>query len=112
MPHCIIEHSNNIDGKSLVSAVYSGAKCSQLFAVSDIKVRTMSFDVYQAGDGVSVPQSFVHVTTKILSGRSLEQRSELSRWILSELDALTLCDASITVEVVGIETASYAKKVR
>ncbi|ROR98001.1 5-carboxymethyl-2-hydroxymuconate isomerase [Sinobacterium caligoides] len=108
MPHCIIEHSKNLEPAKLIDAVYQGARKSNLFEDDDIKSRTMGFDYYQSG---STKNSFVHVTTKILSGRNLEQRAMLSRSILSELESLNIQSTSLTVEVVEIERTSYAKVV-
>ena len=108
MPHCIIEYSKNLEAAQLIDAVYQGARKSKLFEDDDIKSRTMEFDHYQSG---STKNSFVHVTTKILSGRNLEQRSMLSRLILSELESLSIQSTSLTVEVVEMERTSYAKVV-
>jgi len=110
MPHCIIEYSKDlektIDPSQLLTAVYLGALSSKLFASDDIKSRTLSFEHFQCG---TIKSSFVHVTTKILSGRTLEQRTMLSNSILAELRNLDFSSTSLTVEVVDIEKASYAK---
>jgi len=110
MPHCLIEHSNDLAPLSLLTAVYDGAKKSQLFSNADIKTRTrtLGFDDYQSGP---IKAPFVHVTAKILSGRSLEQRTMLAQLILAELEKLSLTATSLTVEVLEIEKASYAKVV-
>ncbi len=111
MPHCIIEHSSNITGDKLVPLVYKGALKSELFEAdgSDIKVRVLPFEHYQTGN---VNMDFIHVTLKILSGRSIEQKTMLSRSVLGMLEMFVLEKASISVEVVDIERESYAKVVR
>ena len=45
MPHCIIEHSNEIDGSALIPLVHKGASESGLFQAegSEVKVRAMSY---------------------------------------------------------------------
>jgi len=110
MPHCIIEYSQNLEKivscEQLITAVYQGALSSQLFAGNDIKVRSLSFENYQCG---STKSPFIHVVTKILSGRTLEQRSKLSQAILTELKKLDCPATSLTVEIVEIEKSSYAK---
>jgi len=108
VPHCIIEHSNNFEPSALITAVFKGAQQSKLFEDSDIKTRTITFEHYQTG---LQSQSFVHVTTKILSGRNLAQRQMLSQLILVQLESLNMLAVSLTVEVVEIEKASYAKVV-
>ena len=108
MPHCIIEHSDDLDSQQLISAVFEGTLASGLFSEQDIKTRTQAFAHYQSARS---RQSFVHVTTKILDGRNLQQRSMLSQAILDQLQQLQLAAVSLTVEVLEIEKASYAKVV-
>jgi 5-carboxymethyl-2-hydroxymuconate isomerase len=108
VPHCVIEHSANVDGKSLVSLVHKGALASNLFEAkgSDIKVRALSYSNFQTGN---VDLDFVHVTLKILSGRNVEQKSILTQLVLEQLKTLHLINCSISVEVVDIDSASYTK---
>ena len=108
MPHCIVEHSADIDGETLVSLVHRGALESNLFDSegSDIKVRAAPYSDYQTG---SVNIDFVHVTLRILSGRNLDQKSNLSQLVLNKLEGLLTNGCSISVEVVDIDRDSYAK---
>ena len=110
MPHCIIEYSQDIEAKptSLINAVFQGALKSQLFEENHIKTRTIAFDNYQVG---ALKESFIHVTARILSGRTVEQRSMLSQSILTTLAELNLSSVTMTVEVVEMERDSYAKKI-
>ena len=110
MPHCIIECSDNFSNSSklLIDAVHQGALASELFSEDDIKTRLVTYDAFQTG---TTEKPFVHVVAKILAGRSSEQKSTLSHVILSELQAINLGMCSITVEVVDIDTSSYAKVV-
>ncbi len=113
MPHCVIEYSKELESyvnpKDLLSAVYAGALASGLFSAPDIKVRAIAFDNFVTGD---TDRQFVHVTTKILSGRSLERRAELSNAILAKLTELLKNPISITVEISEIENAAYAKIIK
>lgn len=113
MPHCIVEYSINLNDESfnntLMRAVYSATLSSGLFSSNDIKVRAIPYTYYTAQNE---EQGFVHVVLKILSGRELEQRSLLSGLVLDELDKLSLNEVSLTVEVIEIEKASYAKVVK
>ncbi|GLX77325.1 hypothetical protein tinsulaeT_06650 [Thalassotalea insulae] len=108
MPHCVIEHSANIDGETLVPLVYKGALASNLFDPegSDIKVRALPYANYQTG---KLNLSFIHVTLNILSGRNSEQKSALTQLVLGQLKTLTMTNCSISVEVADIDRASYAK---
>ena len=110
MPHCIIEHSSSIEGNKLVSLVHCGALESELFDPqgSDIKVRAVAYSNYQTG---SVDINFIHVTLKILSGRSSEQKSKLSQLVLQKINSLFMKNCSISVEVEDIDRETYAKVV-
>ncbi|PSW21806.1 5-carboxymethyl-2-hydroxymuconate isomerase [Photobacterium sanctipauli] len=110
MPHCIIEHSSTIDDTVLLEHVYQGVVSSSLFEPdgSDIKLRTLSYTNFRIGTEKS---EFIHVTLKILSGRTGIQKSKLSALVLDSLKSLTLSGISITVEVVDIDRDSYAKHV-
>ncbi|MCK9259251.1 MAG: 5-carboxymethyl-2-hydroxymuconate Delta-isomerase [Azoarcus sp.] len=110
MPHCIIEHSAGLDSDQLVSEVFTAALNSGLFEEdgSDIKVRALSYGSYLTGPQKS---AFIHVELKILSGRTLEQRSHLSSTVVAQLRALGFSGTSITVEVVEMERGSYGKAI-
>lgn len=108
MPHCIIECSATLDSDLLTSKVYQGTLDSKLFEPdgSDIKARAISYQSYSVG---GFKTDFIHVTVKILSGRSLLQKTVLSKSIQTRLSELDLVSCSVTVEVVDIERASYLK---
>ncbi len=108
MPHCIVEYACELNANAVLEAVYSGTERSGLFVPEDIKLRAQPFRDYFSGAG---KQSFVHVSARILSGRTLEQRQQLSRSILQSLEALELRNSSLTVEVIEMERQSYAKTV-
>ncbi|BBB27999.1 5-carboxymethyl-2-hydroxymuconate Delta-isomerase [Neptunomonas japonica] len=113
MPHCIIEYSEGLEASTapadLINAVFQGALSSGLFTEPDIKTRALCYKHYQTG---SKQQEFVHVTLKILSGRTIEQRSDLSEAVLKGLQVIELSDVSLTVEVCNMEKYSYAKAVQ
>ncbi len=106
MPHCIVEHSSSLAADVLMPLVFEGTMKSKLFQEKDVKVRTQAFTHYQTG---KEKVDFIHVTLKILLGRNEEQKANLSQSVLEELMTLKLADCSISVEVVDIDTASYAK---
>jgi 5-carboxymethyl-2-hydroxymuconate isomerase len=51
---------------------------------------------------------FIHVTLKILSGRTVEQKQMLSTLVGDELQQLKLQGCSLTVEVMDIARESYS----
>lgn len=108
MPHCIIEYSENLNHQvdDIVCAVRLGACDSQLFEVCDIKIRAMPFAKYVVGTSDA---SFIHVSSRILSGRSLEQKLRLNRAIVEHIKILDVKNCAITAEVIDIHRESYIK---
>ncbi len=110
MPHCIIEHSSTINAEQLNNKVFLGALNSELFEAygRDIKVRSIAYESYQTG---TEKEDFIHVTVRILSGRSDTDKVMLSETVMTQLLSLSLSRASITVEVVDMDRNSYRKVV-
>ena len=114
MPHCIIEYSqeleNEIDPKLMINVAHQGALASGLFEESHIKSRTVSYQHYKTG---TKDLRFIHITARILSGRTLEQKANLSQYILAQFKALLerkgLSAISVTVEVSDMEREAYSK---
>lgn len=87
MPHIIIEHSDNILASD---ALKIGAQIQQIMAEivegnfdpNQCKVRSTSYKNYLVGlenvDLEKTPQDFIHLSIKILAGRSLEIRQKLA----------------------------------
>ncbi|WP_375055497.1 5-carboxymethyl-2-hydroxymuconate Delta-isomerase [Zobellella sp. DQSA1] len=111
MPHCVIEYSTTLGRQlspsALVTAVHQGAFDSGLFEEADIKSRAIGYDYHHNG---GARRDFIHVTLKILSGRTPEQKEALSAVVLDALVGLGLKDISLTVEVVDIVRDCYAKR--
>jgi 5-carboxymethyl-2-hydroxymuconate isomerase len=108
LPHCIIEHSSNFEGKvkELINAVHKGSLATGIFDERDIKTRALSFENYQTGTSKT---PFIHVSSKILVGRNAKQKSALSDSILLHIKNLNLGSCSLTVEIIDIDKDSYAK---
>ena len=110
LPHCIIEHSSPIEPADLNQKVFQGALESNLFEPdgSDIKVRSIVYEHYQTG---SNKENFIHVTLRILSGRSDQDKHLLSNSVMSKLQSIPLVAASLTVEIVDMDRNSYSKQI-
>jgi len=110
MPHCVIEYSSPLADKvtedKLLEVVFDGALDSALFDIQAIKCRVIGYQSYFSKAQVS---DFIHVTLRIMAGRTIEQKSLLSHSVLQQLKALKLTDISITVDICDIETQCYAK---
>ncbi|MEM5528692.1 5-carboxymethyl-2-hydroxymuconate Delta-isomerase [Gammaproteobacteria bacterium AS21] len=113
MPHCIIEYSTpiqeSVPAKVLLNTVHKAAINSQLFSVDDIKTRLVPFSQDQL---ILATANFIHVSVHILSGRTIEQRAQLSALMLKALNELVLESISISVNIVELERDCYAKTVK
>jgi len=111
LPHCIIEYSASlidvVTPQTIIERVHQAALSSELFSSDDIKIRALAFRDYSLSDG---SQQFIHITLRILSGRSDEQKNSLSQRVLNQLLQLELSSISLTVEVCDIDRTSYAKR--
>jgi 5-carboxymethyl-2-hydroxymuconate isomerase len=113
MPHCIIEYSSEVEAsipaQLLLNTVHEAAVSSRLFSVADIKTRLVPFSQDQV---ILATANFIHVSVHILSGRTIEQRAQLSALMLKALDKLALESISISVNIVELERESYAKTIK
>lgn len=119
MPHLIIEHSGNIKKKSIAALESKIQEIMNVqegdFDADQCKCRSLSFDEYFVGYLDESESSFIHVTLKVLTGRSVEVRNNLSQKIIEFLqrfyDELKLptkrCD--ISVDIVEMERQTYQK---
>ncbi len=88
MPHIIVEHSYDISKNSIINlqkeiqnimaSINEGN-----FDADQCKVRSHVFDEYLVGKPDQLTSSFIHITIKILSGRTLEAKKKLSEKIIN-----------------------------
>lgn len=114
MPHFIIECSKNLLEKELpdriLQEVYQCAQSSNLFAkegVGGIKARINSYDDFLT---VGTKDDFIHVFGNIMEGRTIEQKSRLSKSVVSRLKSLFPDVAIISMNIQEFEKATYANK--
>ena len=112
MPHFVIDCSedilNEIDPKSILSKVHETANNSKLFDEADIKVRLNPFKENYLVGGKEGP--FIHVFANIMEGRTTEQKSKLSKEIVSALKALFPNITFIAININDFEKATYCNK--
>jgi 5-carboxymethyl-2-hydroxymuconate isomerase len=119
MPHLIIEHSGNVKRKSIAALEHKIQNIMQAqegnFDADQCKCRSLSFDEYLVGRPDQTEASFIHITLKVLTGRSVEIRANLSQKIIefvqkfyNDLNLPTKrCD--ISVDIVEMERDTYQK---
>lgn len=88
MPHIVIEHSSNISKNSIsdlqieiqniMASIHEGN-----FDADQCKVRSHVFDEYLVGKLDQETSSFIHITIKILSGRTLEAKKKLAEKVIN-----------------------------
>ncbi len=119
MPHLIVEHSADIKKNSVqklqqeIQSIMNGVEGN--FDADQCKCRSFSFDEYFVGRPDQSSSSFIHITLKVLSGRSDEVRANLSAKIseftnkfFADLNIPTKrCD--ISVDILEMERATYQK---
>ncbi len=111
MPHIVIEYAQNLDTSldlnALVKAVHEGALRADLFEADAIKVRAIAYQHYLVAGQVT---DFIHLNTRILSGRSEQQKKHLSQCLLESVVAVATAVPDVTVDVIDMDRFCYAKR--
>lgn len=119
MLHLIIEHSANISKNSInsleeeIQDIMNSVEGN--FDADQCKARAISFDDYLVGRPDQPTSSFIHITLKALSGRSVEVRKNLSVKIAEFTNKFFIdlnlgskrCD--ISVDIVEMDRETYQK---
>ena len=110
MPHLIIEYAQDmyVDDKvpAMLDAVHNAAVATGLFDEGNIKVRAIPLVHYRFGKG---RDPFIHAQVRIQMGRNHAQKKGLSNALLQTLREQGWPVSMITVEVIEMDTTSYAK---
>ena len=113
MPHIVIEYpaslANQTDLNDLCEKLFHAAEKTGIFPnPEDIKVRALAAShSYRA----TQDQSFVHVTVLLLSGRTPEQKRNLSDQVIKALDTALPNVGSLTVDIKDMDRETYSKRV-
>ncbi|MDX1768030.1 5-carboxymethyl-2-hydroxymuconate Delta-isomerase [Arenibacter troitsensis] len=111
MPHFVIDCSQNILNKKtpneIIQRVYDTAEATGLFEVGDIKVRINPFAYYTIGN---TKDDFMHIFANIMEGRSIHEKSDLSKRIVSELTSMFPEVPIISINIRDFEKATYCNK--
>jgi 5-carboxymethyl-2-hydroxymuconate isomerase len=87
--------------------VYDTAESTGLFDPKDIKVRINPFEHYMVGNA---KDDFIHIFANIMEGRTIEQRANLSKRIVSELKGMFPEVRIISINIRDFEKATYCNK--
>lgn len=110
MPHIIIEHSltsldTNIQ-ETLLDDLFNSVTNTKLFAENNIKVRLHPISFFKLATS---HHGFIHIQCRIHTGRSQQEKQQLSESILLVIQKYAKSKTVITVEVIEMDTTSYAK---
>lgn len=112
MPHCIVEYAKDletqIDITELITTAHFSVFSSGLFEEDDIKTRLIPCEFYRTG---TTEKPFIHITLRILSGRTAEQKANLTDVLLDHIASMFHSDICISVEIEEINQACYRKYV-
>ncbi|MCH4247415.1 5-carboxymethyl-2-hydroxymuconate Delta-isomerase [Acinetobacter populi] len=120
MPHVIVEQSANIQKLNAIDLL---TKINQtLFATgsiaqrNDIKARLRVDQDFVIGAGHN-NQAYIHVKIYLLSGRTLEQKQQISHDVLAVLQQFEDFDANqlevqLCVEIIEMDRAVYQKQLK
>lgn len=118
MPHLIVEYSDNltndtssaVDITALLSDLHAALDGRHNIAAPRIKARAIPLAHYMVGEH-GTQAAMVHVCLKLLEGRSVAARKELSLLLQQTVRAYvplsSFPESAVTVEVVELETATY-----
>jgi len=111
MPHFVIDCSENIitpkSPNEIMQKVYNAAESSNLFDKGDIKVRINTFKHFNIGNS---KDDFIHIFANIMEGRTVVQKSVLSRKIITELKLIFPKVPIISINIRDFEKATYCNK--
>jgi len=112
MPHCIIEYTRNLepalDIQQLVNVAFESIEKTDIFNRSAIKTRAIPLDYFKSGLD---RDDYIHITVKILPGRTTEQKKILTQSVIDGISAIVGRTKSLSVEVVDLDGDSYNKRI-
>jgi 5-carboxymethyl-2-hydroxymuconate isomerase len=111
MPHFIIDCSESIiqqkSPDEIMQTVYDAAESTGLFADNDIKVRLQPYAYYKLGKD---KKDFIHIFGNIMEGRTTEQKANLSKQIIVQLNNLFPNISILSINISEFEKATYSNK--
>ncbi len=111
MPHCIIEYATELEKqyniKDIVETLNQDIVASNLFDNNTIKTRAIPYSTYLVGGKQGL---FIHISIKLLKGRTAHQKQTLAKAVLKTLsEKLSFID-DITIEITDLNPDFYFKK--
>jgi 5-carboxymethyl-2-hydroxymuconate isomerase len=108
MPHIIVEHTKEINVSNLLPKIHNIVIASGLFDPAAIKTRNLAYDNILWG-AQAEQSDFIHISVKILTGRTLEKRANLSSEIFKIMQATHPEIALLSVDIIEMVAETYSK---
>lgn len=106
MPHIIVEYTRDIDDVSgLLDGLHDTLAAQETAKLEAIKTRALPLDHYVVGDRSK--SSMVHVTLKLMPGRSNELKNTMTTALEAVVKEKVTQETSVTVESVELNAESY-----
>ncbi len=111
MPHFVIECGGALEGpgevETAMRTVLDCGAASGVIRREDIKVRTVPCDAFLLGDGRT---GFIHLTVRMLAGRTDEQKESLAIALREALAAEFPTVPAISVDIGDMNPVCYKKR--
>lgn len=111
MPHFVIDCSESIikmkSPEEILQKVYDTAESTGLFDKGDIKVRINPFQHYNIGN---TKDDFIHIFANIMEGRTVSQKTDLSKKTITELRSMFPDVPVISMNIRDFEKATYCNR--
>ncbi len=111
MPHFVIDCSESIiemkSPEEILQKVYDTAESTGLFGKGDIKVRINPFQHYNIGN---TKDDFIHIFANVMEGRTVSQKSDLSKKTITELRSMSPDVPVISMNIRDFEKATYCNR--
>ena len=112
MPHITVEYTEHLstDIPKLLTRLHDNLASQDTVNVHAIKTRAIPVQYVIVGDGQE-PDKMIHVTLKLLPGRSDDLKKTMAQGLFDEAKAETHDDrVTVTVEVAELHEPSYTKE--
>lgn len=113
MPHCVIEYTRDVEQKidinNLLETAFNAVETCGHFDRAAIKARAIGFDIFKSGQN---RDDYIHIKLRILSGRTPEQKKEISDHMVANLSQHIENTKSLTVEIIDMDIGSYGKLIQ
>lgn len=112
MPHLVLEHSHGLSPASVAAtcqALFAAACTNPIFTnTAAIKVRSVACHNVHMG---TTPETFAHLTIRLLSGRDTDQKKVLAEAFVAVMDTHLPDVGSLSADLQDMNPETYSKRV-